>query len=230
MRTVKNSAINVNKLNKIDKELDETMKNLNMEIRENNNVEECVEMINNVVNGSEIFESVVGNDDVIAIELDINENMDLNACSKVLKDLTISLDSKYIELDKALEGEEHDEEYIVSLHNEIIRLESGIENAKSRLNVLKKENMRKQELQAILGQDNVIRLHAGIKYAIKQGALKPSKGLSGKQHKAILDMYKYLVGIDMDIKQVNYLKTINDTQARYILESFRIYSKTYKAN
>ena len=79
---------------------------------------------------------------------------------------------------------------------------------------------------------NKIILNREIKRAIKTNMGVSTKGVSGKQINGIINNYKQAVGEEMNKKQVDYIKTLNNSQAQSILvtiNAFKKYLRTQQA-
>lgn len=114
-------------------------------------------------------------------------------------------------------GNEMDREVVNAMENEVVSLEDAIEQIES--SVTEEDNTIEGEL------DMFIKVNAGIKHAIKS-IDKSGRGITGKQLRAIQDMYKRLTGREMIPVQVDYLKTISEVQAQRVMITLNVANKT----
>lgn len=114
-------------------------------------------------------------------------------------------------------GNEMDREVVNAMENEVVSLEDAIEQIES--SVTEEDNTVEGEL------DMFIKVNAGIKHAIKS-IDKSGRGITGKQLRAIQDMYKRLTDKEMIPVQVDYLKTISEVQAQRVMITLNVANKT----
>lgn len=192
--------------------------------------------MNNVIEGREMFVSKIEEgvtsletvEDVLRdnrIENDKVVDTTLEGAVKLHKELKIALEQMYVVLDDESVKEDVDNEYLEHLHNEIIMCEEHLISAQIKIDELSGIYAEQERLKALYNREDVKIIHNGIKNALKEGAKIPSKGITGKQYKGMLHMYKMLTGFDMEDSQANYLKKINDTQARYVSHTLNVVFK-----
>lgn len=114
-------------------------------------------------------------------------------------------------------GNEMDREVVNAMENEVVSLEDAIEQLES--SVTEEDNTIEEDL------DMFIKVNAGIKHAIKS-IDKSGRGITGKQLRAIQDMYKRLTDREMIPVQVDYLKTISEVQAQRVMITLNVANKT----
>lgn len=123
-----------------------------------------------------------------------------------------------VEMDTVIvNGNEMDREVVNAMENEVVSLEDAIEQMEA--SVTEEDNTVEGEL------DMFIKVNAGIKHAIKS-IDKSGRGITGKQLRAIQDMYKRLTGKEMIPVQVDYLKTISEVQAQRVMITLNVANKT----
>lgn len=123
-----------------------------------------------------------------------------------------------VEMDTVIvNGNEMDREVVNAMENEVVSLEDAIEQLEA--SVTEEDNIVEGEL------DMFIKVNAGIKHAIKS-IDKSGRGITGKQLRAIQDMYKRLTGKEMIPVQVDYLKTISEVQAQRVMITLNVANKT----
>lgn len=83
-----------------------------------------------------------------------------------------------------------------------------------------KEEMNKEEIieevKEIENMNKII-INREIRKAINAGKDLATKGMNGKQFKAITGGYSDIVGEELSENQLNYIKTLNEAQARFII-------------
>lgn len=118
-------------------------------------------------------------------------------------------------------GNEMDREVVNAMENEVVSLEDAIEQLES--SVTDEDNINIESAEGDL--DMFIKVNAGIKHAIKS-IDKSGRGITGKQLRAIQDMYKRLTDKEMIPVQVDYLKTISEVQAQRVMITLNVANKT----
>ena len=72
---------------------------------------------------------------------------------------------------------------------------------------------------------NKIIINREIRKAINAGKDLATKGMNGKQFKAITGGYQEITGEELSENQLNYIKTLNEAQARFIIVTINQYKR-----
>lgn len=99
--------------------------------------------------------------------------------------------------------------------NQDVKEMEAVEIAKEELNV-------KGEVEKM---DKVTILNANIRGAIIATKDMGKRGLLNGQLKAIINDYKSVTGVDLDEKRIEYIKTLKDTQAEYVIKVIGAYKR-----
>ena len=96
--------------------------------------------------------------------------------------------------------------------NEQDRYEEELESEMKQ--AIHEENMEKAKI-----------LNANIRGAIIATKDMGKRGLLNGQLKAIINDYKSVTGVDLDEKRIEYIKTLKDTQAEYVIKVIGAYKR-----
>lgn len=126
-----------------------------------------------------------------------------------------SMAEKFIEaIDKKNNENMGDKEMEEMVKQDVKEIE-GVEIAKEELEVKGEEvKMSKAEI-----------LNANIRGAIIATKDMGKRGLLNGQLKAIINDYKSVTGVDLDEKRIEYIKTLKDTQAEYVIKVIGAYKR-----
>lgn len=136
-----------------------------------------------------------------------NKGLNVEKVEKVLANATEEVSDSQRLLDKIEKLEKHDEVQA------------------------KAEEINAENIQNLLEEDDNMRkiLDMNIRGAIKFAEGKSTKGLNGKQYKAITDSYERVLNTSMNEKQINYIKTITDAQAVQVISVINAYQRYTKS-
>ena len=102
---------------------------------------------------------------------------------------------------------------------------------KEEIQELKEEmNEKVIEIEEVKEMENMnkIIINREIRKAINAGKDLATKGMNGKQFKAISGGYQEIVGEELSENQLNYIKTLNEAQARFIIVTINQYKRHLK--
>lgn len=72
-------------------------------------------------------------------------------------------------------------------------------------------------------------LNFNIKGAIHYNKNRSTKGITGKQYKSIIDGYKKATGVDMSKDKTDYIKKLNNEQAKSIIYTINMFNKKFNS-
>lgn len=124
-------------------------------------------------------------------------------------------------VEKLLEKVEDVKEEVVQVDDEKLTKED--------INELKEEINETTNQEKEINEMNKLVLNREIRKAIKAGETSKTRGLNGKQYKAIQESYTQALGEPLSENQLTYIKTLNETQGRFVISTINQY-KRYMRN
>ena len=126
-----------------------------------------------------------------------------------------SMEEKFIEAIDRKNNENMGDIEMKEMVNQDVKEVEGVEIAKEELEVKGEEvKMSKAEI-----------LNANIRGVIIATKDMGKRGLLNGQLKAIINDYKSVTGVDLDEKRIEYIKTLKDTQAEYVIKVIGAYKR-----
>ena len=126
-----------------------------------------------------------------------------------------SMAEKFIEAIDRKNNENMGDIEMKEMINQDVKEMEAVEIAKEELNV-------KGEVEKM---DKVTILNANIRGAIIATKDMGKRGLLNGQLKAIINDYKSVTGVDLDEKRIEYIKTLKDEQASYVIKVIGAYKR-----
>lgn len=126
-----------------------------------------------------------------------------------------SMAEKFIEAIDKKNNENMGDIEMKEMINQDVKEMEAVEIAKEELNV-------KGEVEKM---DKVTILNANIRGAIIATKGMGKRGLLNNQLKAIINDYKSVTGVDLDEKRIEYIKTLKDEQASYVIKVIGAYKR-----
>ena len=99
---------------------------------------------------------------------------------------------------------------------------------KEDIHELKEEINETTNQEKEINEMNKLVLNREIRKAIKAGATSKTRGLNGKQYKAIQESYTQALGEPLSENQLTYIKTLNETQGRFVISTINQYKRFIK--